>query len=203
MNCYSCEQAATNACKRCAKPYCADHGNATYCSDCLQPASAMPSFNLYRGALLVMLVGTAVAVFLLVRPPGESKEAAPVVVGRVTPTAVVEGGETPDAGATSDTGTPPQSAGTPDADTTPGADETPAADATPGRTPTAEPTSDAAFREYVVQDGDSLFGIAEATIAPGDDIVAYAEAIANLNGWTVDTAELIVGNTILLPPLPE
>ncbi|HXK34822.1 MAG TPA: hypothetical protein VNM91_12510, partial [Dehalococcoidia bacterium] len=75
MNCYACDGTATNACKRCAKPYCDDHGNATYCAECLQPASALPSFNLYRGALLVMLVGSAVAVFLLVRPPGETTSA--------------------------------------------------------------------------------------------------------------------------------
>src|SRR4029078_1931865 len=88
VNCYNCEQPATNACKRCAKPYCEDHGNAAYCAACLQPASAMPSFNLYRGALLAMLVGTALPVFLLVRPPGESGDAAPVVVNnaRATPT---------------------------------------------------------------------------------------------------------------------
>jgi hypothetical protein len=67
VNCYACDQAAINACKRCAKPYCDDHGNAQYCADCLKPASALPSFNLYRGALLAMLVGTALAVVLLIR----------------------------------------------------------------------------------------------------------------------------------------
>jgi len=202
MNCYSCDKAAVNACKRCAKTYCDDHGNATYCAECLQPSSAMPSFNLYRGSLLVMLVGTAVAVFLLVRPPGESSGST-VSVGRVTPTVTASsgGGETP---------TPAASTPTPDA--TPSGEETPAGESTPSgeetaavETPSGEETAvpEPAFREYVVQDGDSLYGIAEATIAPGDDIAAYVEAIANLNGWTVDNAELIPGNTILLPPLPE
>ncbi len=190
MNCYSCDQAAINACKRCAKTYCADHGNATYCADCLAPASAMPSFNLYRGALLFMLVGTAVAIFLLVRPPGESSGSSTVSVGRVTPTVTPEGGADATQAPTEGQDTPPQSEGTP----------TPAAE-TPESEPTAEPT--VGFREYVVQDGDSLYGIAEATIAPGDDIDAYARAIANLNGWTLETAELSVGETILLPPLPE
>lgn len=197
MNCFSCDQPAVNACKRCSKTYCDDHGNATYCADCLRPASAMPSFNLYRGSLLVLLVGTAVAVLLLVRPPGSSSGAPDVVVGRLTPTPEGDGG-------TPATSAPPQSQET---DTVPGADTT----AAPASTPTPEgddlssptPSFVVTFREYVVQDGDSLFGIAEATIAPGDDLIAYVEAIAALNGWTVDTAELSVGETILLPPLPE
>src|SRR5262245_28771155 len=95
MNCYSCEQPATNACKRCAKTYCEDHGNATYCADCLRPASALPSFNLYRGALLVMLVGTAVAVFLLVRPPGSTSSSPPVEVAGAGPTATSASGGAP------------------------------------------------------------------------------------------------------------
>lgn len=195
MNCYSCENAAINACKRCAKTYCEQHGNATYCAECLEPASAMPSFNLYRGALLVMLVGTAVAVFLLVRPPGETDSAPPVVVGRSTPTLTPAGGasstQVPSGEDTQTPGTPPQADGT---------------ESATGETPTPEPTTDsepATFREYVVVEGDTLFGIAEATMAPGDDLAAYAEAIANLNGWTTETAELVPGETISLPPLPE
>jgi hypothetical protein len=197
MNCFSCDAPAVNACKRCSKTYCAEHGSDTYCADCLQPASAMPSFNLYRGALLVMLIGTAVAIFLLIRPPGETDSAPPVVVGRSTPTVTPVGGAeaTQPAAASGTPGTPPQSDGT-----------AAAATSTPGGQATASPTVDpdeVAFREYVVVEGDTLFGIAEQTIGPDDDIVLYVEAIANLNGWTVDTAELVPGDTILLPPLPE
>jgi len=194
MNCYSCDNAAINACKRCAKTYCADHGNATYCAECLAPASAMPSFNLYRGALLFMLVGTAVAIFLLVRPPGESSGSSTVSVGKVTPTVTPPGGAAPTA--TSNVSEPPQSSGTAEPNETESA-ETP----TPDTASTAGPT--VGFREYVVQEGDSLYGIAEATIAPGDDIDAYARAIATLNGWTLDDAPLVPGDTIQLPPLPE
>lgn len=200
MNCFSCDQPAINACKRCSKTYCEDHGNATYCADCLKPASAMPSFNLYRGSLLVLLIGTAVAVLLLVRPPSGGSSAPDVTVARVTPTADTGREETPQAG------TPPQSettptpgAGTPEAtasvDETPGAEETPAAE----ETPDAEPVT---YREYVVQEGDTLFSIAENNMPPGDDLVAYVEAIAVLNSATVDTLQLIPGDTILLPPLP-
>lgn len=188
MNCYACDRAATNACKRCAKPYCEDHGNATYCAECLQPASALPSFNLYRGALLVMLVGTAVAVFLLVRPPGETTS-APVVVGRLTPTPTIAGEQEPSATPTAaNIGEPPRSGTETAVPTTP----TAAATATPPP-----------FLEYVIQDGDTLYGIAEANLPPGDDIDAYARAIANLNGIDFDAPVLTVGETILLPPLPE
>lgn len=180
MDCYACEQPAVVACKRCAKPYCEDHGNEQYCSECLHPASALPSFNLYRGALLTMLVGTALAVFLLVRPPGETKGAVPVVVGRSTPTPTVEGG--------GDAGT--RAAGTP------------AVTSTPARTATPEASPTPSFVAYIVQEGDSLFSIAEANLPAGDELTAYVEAIANLNNIDVDNPVLTVGDTILLPPPP-
>jgi hypothetical protein len=177
VNCYNCEQPATNACKRCAKPYCDEHGNAAYCSDCLQPSSALPSFNLYRGALLTMLVGTALAVFLIMRPPGETRSASPVVVGRLTPTAR-SGTEQ----ATIPVETPPAATATPE--------------------PTAEPT-EAPFNEHVIVDGDTLYGIAEIYLTPGDDIDAFARAIANLNGLDFDAPILTPGETLLLPKPPE
>ena len=195
MECYACDQQATNACRRCAKPYCEDHGNASYCAGCLEPASALPSFNLYRIALLVMLVGTAVAVYLLIRPPGDTGDAAPVVVGRSVPTPTSEGDRSSEATATAAVGVPPQASGT----ETPVATSTSAATSTPATTPVATPTSQ--FREYIVQDGDTLFGIAERTLPPGDDIGAYVRAIATLN--QIDqNATLSVGTKILLPPLP-
>ena len=217
VDCYSCEEPAINACKRCAKPYCEDHGNASYCADCLKPASAMPSFNLYRGALLVMLVGTALAVFLLLRPPGESKGAAPVVVGNRGPTPTASGGKqeptvapaTPGASATAaaaaasstagsgtpsagGTGTAP--AGTPG---TPGAATTgtPSASGTPTASGTQSP-----FIEYTAQEGDSLYGIAQQNVPVGDDIVEYMKAVAALNGWPdYEHPDIHVGQIILLP----
>jgi hypothetical protein len=54
-----------------------------------------------------------------------------------------------------------------------------------------------------VLEGDSLYGIAQLTVPVGDDLDAYARAIASLNGWELETAELVPGETILLPPLPE
>lgn len=196
MNCYSCDQPAVNACKRCAKPYCEEHGNATYCAACLQPASALPSFNLYRGALLVMLVGTALAVFLIVRPPGGTKGAPPVVVGKTTatpasgtPQATVPA-QTPQSTTASTPGTP----ATPSADTTPGAQSTPSGDETPSAAATESP-----FGEYIVEAGDTLFDIANANLPPGDDPVSFAKAIAALNGLDYDAPILPIGAKLLLP----
>ncbi|HYM14281.1 MAG TPA: LysM peptidoglycan-binding domain-containing protein [Dehalococcoidia bacterium] len=202
MDCYSCNEPAINACKRCAKPYCEDHGNATYCADCLRPSSALPSFNLYRGALLVMLVGTAVAVLLILRPPGESNGAAPVVVGRSTPTATAASGTPQPTVAAATPGATGTAAGG-----TPGANQTPAAgSATPNATTSvATPGATVSpFNVHVVVAGDTLFGIAQANLAPGDDLVAFARAIATLNGIDYNNPNLAIGQQILLPkPKPQ
>jgi LysM repeat protein len=183
VDCYSCANPAINGCKRCARAYCDDHGNAQYCAECLRPASAIPSSNLYFGALLVMLVGTALAVYLIVRPPGDDSDAS-TVVGQ--PSA------TPRAEATPEVTSAPTTAA-----------ETPAATPSPA-TPeaTAGPT-ESPFITYTVAEGDSLFSIAEAHLPPGDDIIAYLNAIATLNGLDPDAADLQAGDEILLPPVPE
>jgi hypothetical protein len=203
VNCYSCDAAATNACKRCARPYCDDHGNAQYCADCLKPASALPSFNLYRGSLLVMLVGTAVAIVLIMRPPSETKGASPVIVGRSSPTATITG-ETPTAGVTTGTPQPEGSAiaasGTPGASATPGAQATPGTPTTPvaAETPAPSPTA-SPFNEYVVQEGDSVASIAEAMLSPGDDLTAFENAIIALNNLDATDPILHPGQKLLLP----
>ena len=183
MDCYSCEHPAINACKRCAKPYCDDHGNTQYCAECLRPSSALPSFNLYRASLLTMLVGTAVAVFLFVRPPGDNGGASPVVVGRSSPTPTASGG-------TVQPTIPPR---TPAPTTT-------ASTPTPAGTPAA---TESPFIEYTVQPGDTLLDIAAANLPPGDDLTAYAQAIANLNGINIDDPIINEGQILLLPrPAP-
>jgi LysM repeat protein len=176
VDCYTCEQHAINACKRCAKPYCEDHGNAQYCAECLRPESALPSFNLYRAALLTMLAGTALAVFLIVRPPGDSSGASQVLVGSTAPTQQPARDRSPTVAA-----------------------ETPVVTRTPR--PTAEPT-ESPFNEYIIESGDTLYDIAEANLAPGDDLDAFARAIASLNGLNFDTPILTPGDTLLLPKPP-
>jgi LysM repeat protein len=116
------------------------------------------------------LVGTAFALWLLVRPPGGSDESSPVVLPqpeKATATATVEA---------------PTS--TPSRLTTP----TPAA--------TATPTS----REYVVQEGDTLYGIAESLKPPDKNLVDFVREIAQLNNLgDPDSAVLHPGQTLIIP----
>ena len=169
MNCYACANEATSQCKRCGRPYCDAHGDAL-CAECLKPASALPSFTLYRGSLLALLVGTAFALWLLVRPPGGSEESSPVVLpqqAKATATATVEA---------------PTS--TPSSLTTP----TPAATATPAR------------REYVVQEDDTLYGIAEKFKPPEKNLVDFVREIAQLNNLgDPESAVLRLGQTLIIP----
>jgi LysM repeat protein len=148
----------------------------------MSPASALPSFNLYRGSLLALLVGTAVALWLLVRPPGSGEEA--VVVAGVTPTGIVtevdEGTSTPRL-------TPSPTAGT----------ATPAGTATSTPGPTAA-TATPAPQTYEVQEGDTLLSIAEEHAPPGVDPVDYAERIAAANGISSDDI-INPGEELILP----
>jgi hypothetical protein len=176
VDCFSCEEPAINACKRCAKPYCDEHGNAQYCAECLRPESALPSFNLYRAALLTMLAGTALAVFFIIRPPGDSGSASPAFVGLITPTAPPSGDAEPTLQAE-----------------TPQVTDTPRATSTPTVNP---------FGSYTIVDGDTLYDIAAANLPAGADLDAYAREIATLNGLDFDAPTLVPGETLLLPPPP-
>jgi LysM repeat protein len=176
MNCYACANEATSQCKRCGRPYCDAHGDAL-CAECLKPASALPSFTLYRGSLLALLVGTAFALWLLVRPPGGSEESSPVVLPqpeKATATATVQAPTSTPSRLT--TPTPARPAGGPAA--------------------TATPTS----REYVVQEGDTLYGIAENLKPPDNDLVDFVLEIARLNNLgDPDSVVLHPGQTLIIP----
>jgi LysM repeat protein len=112
----------------------------------MAPEAATPSASMYRGSILALILGTAVVVFLLVRPP-ESKSAADTVRPLATATTSI--------GATA-TATRP--GGTPTAARTntpvPGS-ATPAGSATPGASATA-----ATAKTYTATAGDTLSGIA-------------------------------------------
>jgi LysM repeat protein len=116
------------------------------------------------------LVGTAFALWLLVRPPGGSEESSPVVLPqqeKATATATVE----------VPTSTPSQP-------TT--------------RTPTATPTP--STRTYVVQGGDTLYGIAETLKPPDKNLVDFVREIAQLNSLgDPDSAVLHPGQTLIIP----
>lgn len=179
MNCYACSNEATRQCKRCARVYCDAHGG-DLCAECLRPSSALPSFNLYRGSLLALLAGTAVAVWLLVQPPGDSGESVVSLVQL-----------TPSSNAVPAVGTP-----RPLPTSTPG---TPLATRTPPATATASPPAPGEPIEYTVTEGDSLLSIASFFLPPGEELTAFATRIAELNGLDPNDPVIMPGDVLLIP----
>ena len=175
MKCYACTTETESQCGRCGRPYCEAHGEA-FCGECLKPASALPSFSLYRGSLLALLVGTALAVWLIVRPPGESNESSPSLT---LPGALVE-----------------QESPTPMPSPVPTV--APAARTTPTPEATATPTE---VQAYIVQEGDTLYGIAEVYLPPGEDLGDFVARIAEFNELgDPEEAILLPGQVVRIPP---
>ena len=196
MSCYACGRDAVHRCPRCGKPYCDEHGGEL-CAACQDPSSAVPSGALFRGSLLALLVGSVLALWLLIQPPGASEETGaqagqpsatrtPTVTPTVRPSASVTPTGTPRATAT---GTP---GGTPGISPTPGATPTLAATPTPAPTPTPEPSP---FEEYTVQQGDSLSSIAQRFGTTADEL-------ARINGIT-DPNTLDIGQKLQVPRVPS
>lgn len=197
MQCFACDNPATQQCQRCGKLYCDTHGD-NLCAECLSPASAVPSPTIFRGSLLALLAGTVVAIWLLVRPPelpGEGSEVEQLEV-LPTPTAAPEGLAPPV------TVVPPGETVEPLETPTPAPTPTPTPTATaPGgggtETPTPEEGTcppDTTLEEgdciYVVQSGDTISGIAQ-------HFGVTQEALRNANGLT---GELIqVGQKLIIP----
>lgn len=200
MQCFACNNPATQQCHRCGKLYCDAHGD-NLCAECLSPVSAAPSPTIFRGSLLALLAGTVVAIWLLVRPPelpgeGEveqlaelptptatAEELAPTVTvvppGETvepleTPTPVVTPTPTPTA-----TGTAPAGEGT----------ETPTPTPEEGGCPPGTTLEDGNCI-YVVQTGDTPGGIAER-------FGITLEALRNANGLTGDLIQ--VGQRLIIP----
>ena len=176
MECYACANQATRQCRRCARVYCELHGG-DLCAECLSPASSLPSFNLYRGSLLALLVGTAVALWLIVRPPGSGDGREAIIID-LTPTSVATEVERTD--------TPVR---------TLRATRTPSRD----RTGTPEATATPEEREYIVQDGDTLLSIAEQFAPPGANVLDYAQEIATASGLSSIEEQITPGQRLVLP----
>lgn len=196
MNCYACDREAEQRCPRCGNAYCPDHGS-TLCANCLDPLNAAPSRSAFRLALVGLLGGSVLALWLLVRPPGVPGEGATTVRNDPSATpALTPQGAGGDASATTLPSVTIPAGETPAATTTPAA--TPAGEATPAPTeaPTAEPTeapteAPAGPIEYTVQDGDTWNGIADAF---GLD----AASLAEFNGRVLDDF-LQIGELISIP----
>lgn len=198
MTCFACEQEPTQQCPRCGRPYCDDHGEEL-CDICLSPSSGLPSFTLYRGLLLALLVGTALAVWLLVQPTNSEGDGLRPIV--ITPTSAVvqgqatPGGATPPAGTTPATGTTPVAGttGTPGTPTTAGS-LTPRPSGTPGTPVTGTPG--AVGGTYTVAAGDTLGGIC-ANQRPALASVDCVARIRTLNNITGDV--ISIGDRLILP----
>jgi len=175
MECYACTNQATKQCRRCARVYCEVHGG-DLCAECLSPASSLPSFNLYRGSLLALLVGTAVAVWLLVRPPGEGSNDNALILGGTPSTSV----------ATRPSNTVVRRTATAPATPTP----PPPATATP--TAPAPPPTAPQPQQYTVQEGDTLSDVAAA-------YGTTPEAIAAASGISADDP-ISPGQVLTIPP---
>jgi len=175
MTCFACENAPTQQCPRCGRPYCDEHGEDV-CDSCLQPASGLPSFTVYRGSLLALLIGTALAVWLLIQPPGGESN-APQSGTIITPT--------------------PEVAETPVPDGTLILGVSPVAGETPGPDVTSTPTGPVGTGTYTVQAGDSLSGIC-AEVAPSLDSEECIAQIVEANGLP-DAATISVGQELVVP----
>lgn len=166
--------------------YCDDHGDAL-CDRCQDPSLALPSYQIYRGSILALLIGSVFAVWLLVLPPaGADRDAPPSPLAGFqppTPTPTVE--VTP-------TMTPTATA-TPTAATS-----TATATGTPTATPTATETPEPTFETYLVEEGDSLFLIAERFLPTGRELGEFADEIAEINGID-DPTQIFIGQELQIP----
>ena len=174
MNCYLCDNEASQRCPRCGNPFCGDHGE-DLCADCLNPVNAAPTGAVFRASLLALLLGSVLALWLLIRPPGLPGDSAGIVIPQASPQPVTPLAVSP-------TPTPPVASAT--AQPTP----TPTAVATPTPTPTEAPP---ATIEYTVVEGDSWNLIADAYGIDAATLAAY-------NGLTLDDL-LQPGQVLTIP----
>ena len=154
----------------------------------MDPVLAVPSYRVFRGSLVALLVGSVVAVWLLVLPPSSAdKDQPPSTLAGVVGTATPRSTGTPaPSGTSAPSGTATGTArpGSP----TPGASGTPAASTpTPAPTPSATP----AATTYTVKSGDTLTGIADQFgVTP--DAIQRANNISSPSG-------LQIGQVLTIP----
>lgn len=150
----------------------------------MDPATAVPSYRVFRGSLAALLIGSVAAVWLLVLPPARADQDRP-------PT-VATGTASPRPGATQPTG----GAGQP----TPGAtaSTTPSATATSTPTSTPTPTATPSARTYTVQSGDTMLAIAQRFTPAGGNVTAVSEAIMRANNIS-NPASLQIGQQLTIP----
>lgn len=172
-NCHYCERPAESECPTCGRLYCSEHGDDV-CLRCMQPETATPAPMMYRGSLLALVLGSLVAIFLIISPPeSESRIGAVRTVATATPG--------------SPTATP-----TPQMEATPSPAGTPDPSPTAAATPAGSPTSPGGERSHTVASGDTLSTIAE-------QYDTTVEAIMALNDVDESTP-LQIGQVLRIPP---
>ena len=182
VTCFACEQEPEQQCPRCGRPYCNQHGEEL-CDACLQPASGVPSFTLYRGSLLALLVGTALAVWLLIQPGDGEGEGAfrPLIV---TPTSAEAANVTPEPGTTPDG---------------PGVEPTTAGPGEPVETSTpADAGGPANNTIYTVVSGDSLSAICEQLRPASMTVTECVDQVVLRNGLS-SPDDISIGEDLLIP----
>jgi LysM repeat protein len=203
MHCYACDEQATQECARCGALYCDDHGNAL-CARCMDPASAVPSYRVFRGSLAALLIGSIVAVWLLVLPPARAdQDGPPSSIANLVQTG------TPRPAIASPTPGGAEPPTTPAAGASVTATATPSRTPTPTATPTAAPTAAATptpvatpfpreATTYLVTPGDSLSSIAQRFTPPGGNIQDVTDLISKANNIT-DPRSLQPGQRLTIP----
>ncbi len=181
ITCFACEQEPIQQCPRCGRPYCEEHG-AEFCDACYEPTSGLPSFSLYRGSLFALIIGGALALWLLIQPTNDSGSAAVRPIN-LTPTTVAA--------------TAPTATG--DSTTTAGA-TTPTASGSPQPTATTTPRNvgTGATQTYTVVAGDNLSSICEDLKPASMTVAACVEEVVSLNDLS-SANDISIGQELRLP----
>ena len=179
MHCYACANEAVEQCPRCANSFCDNHGSGL-CARCEDPALTTPSANVFRFALLGLVFASVLALWLIVRPPDLPEGSSSIV--QPLPTEQVD--SEPSAIGPTPTSPPVETSAPSD-----GVSPTPETGETPA--PTPEATEEPGPLQYVVEPGDTWYGIADAFGIDADVLVAQ-------NGRTLDDI-LNAGETIVIP----
>ena len=200
MHCYACDEQATQECARCGTLYCDNHGDAL-CDRCMDPASAVPSYRVFRGSLAALLIGSIVAVWLLVLPPARADQDGPpssianlVQTGTPRPSATAQATPAPGEPTAAASASPSPSA-TATRTPSPTATPSPTVTATASPTPTVVPGQ---ATTYTVQSGDNLLAIAQRFTPSGGDVQATVDAISKANNIT-DPRSIQIGQKLNIP----